>query len=43
MKNEALAKLEWLVGTWDLTMTDAWFLESPDITRQGHRDGGVAR
>ena len=25
MKNQALAKLEGLVGTWDLTMTDAWF------------------
>lgn len=35
MKNEALAKLEGLVGTWDLTMTDAWFLESPEIKVRG--------
>ena len=35
MKNEALSKLEGLVGDWDLTMTDAWFLESPDIKDQG--------
>ena len=39
MKNEALAKLEWLVGTWDLTMTDAWFLESPDIIVKGTATG----
>ena len=35
MKNEALAKLEGLVGTWDLTMTDAWFLESRDVKVHG--------
>ena len=35
MKNEALAKLESLVGDWDLTMTDAWFLDSPDIKVRG--------
>ena len=35
MKNEALAKLEGLAGDWDLTMTDAWFLESPDIKVHG--------
>jgi hypothetical protein len=35
MKNEALAKLEGLVGSWDLMMTDAWFLESPDIKVKG--------
>jgi hypothetical protein len=35
MKNEALAKLEGLVGEWDLTMTDAWFLDSPDIKVKG--------
>lgn len=29
MKNAALAQLDWLVGEWDLTMTDAWFLDSP--------------
>lgn len=27
MRNEALKKLEVLVGTWTLTMSDAWFLE----------------
>ena len=35
MKNEALAKLDGLVGTWDLTMTDAWFLDSPDVKVRG--------
>jgi hypothetical protein len=37
MRNEALAKLDTLVGEWSLTMTDAWFLDSPDI-----RVGGEA-
>ena len=27
MRNEALEKLEVLVGTWTLTLSDAWFLE----------------
>jgi hypothetical protein len=31
MRNEALAKLDGLAGEWDLTMTDAWFLDSPDV------------
>lgn len=35
MKNEALAALEPLVGDWELTMTDAWFLESRDIEIHG--------
>ena len=35
MRNEALAELDWLVGTWDLMMTDAWFLESPDVEVHG--------
>ena len=35
MKNEALAKLDGLVGEWDLMMTDAWFLDSPDIEVRG--------
>ena len=35
MKNEAVAKLEGLVGTWDLTITDAWFLESRDVKVRG--------
>ena len=35
MRNEALAKLDSLVGEWALTMTDAWFLDSPDIRVSG--------
>lgn len=35
MKNEALAKLDGLVGSWQLTITDAWFLESPDVRVHG--------
>ncbi len=39
MKNEALAKLEGLVGEWDLTITDAWFLDSRDV--QVHGEGTI--
>jgi hypothetical protein len=35
VKNPALADLEGLVGTWKLTMTDAWFLESRAIEVHG--------
>jgi hypothetical protein len=35
MRNEALAKLEGLIGEWKMTMSDAWFLESPDIKGEG--------
>ncbi|MEO8511856.1 MAG: hypothetical protein ABI534_11540 [Chloroflexota bacterium] len=35
MKNEALAKLDGLIGEWDLTMADAWFMESRDVKRNG--------
>jgi hypothetical protein len=35
MRNEELAKLEMLVGEWTLTMTDAWFLDSPDMRVSG--------
>jgi hypothetical protein len=35
MKNEALAQLDGLVGTWDLTITDAWFLDSRDTKVRG--------
>jgi hypothetical protein len=35
VRNEALSKLEGLVGEWRMTMTGAWFLESPDITAEG--------
>jgi hypothetical protein len=36
MKNEALARLKPLIGTWDLTMSNAWFLDSLDQTESGH-------
>jgi hypothetical protein len=35
MKNAALAQLDELVGTWDLTMTGAWFLDSLDTEVPG--------
>lgn len=35
MKNDALRELEFLVGEWRLTMTDAWFLQSRDIKIPG--------
>jgi hypothetical protein len=35
MRNEALTELEGLVGEWKMTMSDAWFLESPDIRGEG--------
>ena len=35
MRNDALAKLDGLVGEWRLTMTDAWFLESPEVKVEG--------
>jgi hypothetical protein len=35
MRNEALTKLDGLVGDWKLTMTDAWFLDSPDVRVEG--------
>ncbi len=35
MRNEAVAELEGLVGEWALTMTGAWFLESPDVEVHG--------
>jgi hypothetical protein len=36
MKNEALTEVgEALVGEWTMTMTNAWFLESPDIKVTG--------
>jgi hypothetical protein len=28
MRSPALDRLEWLIGTWDLTMTNAFFLDS---------------
>ena len=35
MKNEDLAKLEPLIGSWKLTLTDAWFLESREVKVNG--------
>ena len=35
MKNDELAKLEGLVGDWDLTLSDAWFME-PGWVGHGH-------
>ncbi|MFP5317610.1 MAG: hypothetical protein ACLGI2_04875 [Acidimicrobiia bacterium] len=36
MRNPALEALDVLVGEWDLTLSDAWFLESRDVRQQGH-------
>ena len=35
MRNEALQGLDGLIGEWTLTMTDAWFLESREVTVAG--------
>ncbi len=35
MRNEALARLDGLVGEWKVTLTDAWFLESRDVEIHG--------
>ena len=35
MRNPALEPLEELVGTWELTLTNAWFLESMDVEQHG--------
>lgn len=35
MKNDALGNLEGLIGEWKLTMTDAWFLDSPEVRVEG--------
>jgi hypothetical protein len=35
MRNAAVDALDVLVGRWRLTLTDAWFLESPEIRREG--------
>ena len=35
MRNEALLRLEVLVGEWTMTMTDAWFLDSLDVKVMG--------
>jgi hypothetical protein len=35
VRNEAVAKLEGLVGVWELTLTDAWFLDRLDVRVSG--------
>ena len=35
MRNPALEPLEELVGAWELTLTNAWFLESMDVEQHG--------
>jgi hypothetical protein len=36
VRNPALEPLDVLVGEWNLTLTDAWFLESRDVRQHGH-------
>jgi hypothetical protein len=36
MRNPALVALDVLVGDWELTLSDAWFLESRDLRQHGH-------
>jgi hypothetical protein len=40
MRNEALTKLDGLIGEWKLTMTDAWFLESRELKVNGQASIG---
>lgn len=35
MKNEAMARLEGLIGQWKVTLTDAVFLERPEMEVEG--------
>jgi hypothetical protein len=35
MRNEAMQQLDVLVGTWQTTMRNAWFLEPPDLEVPG--------
>jgi hypothetical protein len=35
MRDPVLERLDALVGTWDLTLTNAWFLESMDVEQHG--------
>jgi hypothetical protein len=36
VRNPALEALDGLVGEWELTLTDAWFLESREVRQHGH-------
>lgn len=35
MRNPAVDELDGLIGEWSLTLTGAWFLESPDVRQEG--------
>lgn len=35
MKNDSIARLEPLIGYWDLVLTNSWFLESLDVRVDG--------
>lgn len=35
MRNTELEKLDWLVGEWTTTMSNAWFLEPPGVEVSG--------
>ncbi len=35
MRNPALEGFDLLVGSWSLTLSGAWFLESPDVRQHG--------
>ena len=35
MRNPAIAELDVLVGTWDLSLMNAWFLEPADVQGRG--------
>jgi hypothetical protein len=35
VRNPSLEPLDVLVGDWDLTLSDAWFLESRDVRQRG--------
>jgi hypothetical protein len=36
VRNPAVEALHVLVGEWTLTLTGAWFLDSPDVRQRGH-------
>jgi hypothetical protein len=40
VRNESLQRLEGLVGDWTLTMTQAWFLDDPDLEVEGQATVG---
>ena len=35
MRNEALRQLDGLVGSWKMTMTNAWFIDDPEFKGEG--------